>query len=378
MEDFEGKPLTDVVGKDLAAKMLEMKDYSSMNIADMQIGGEGMAGFYDRMLPSFMNKYGKKWGVKVEDVNLPKLDGGNGLTMHSVDVTPEMKESVLIEGQPMFSKEGEKGQRRLVEAGLDEDNLKVAKAMREAGKDALAIKMATGWEYGHDGKWKKEDEDLHFQEGVFEKYQPLVNDMRTFIYKPLPEVMGDSRLFKAYPKLKDILLNVNYEWPAKLHAGYEADMGYLSLNKRLFEGKADVAKRRVEEVIAHEVQHIIQDEEGFARGGNTELLNRKIVEDNMTPEEKEAHNKAIHTQKQSADTLESLREQSESLKEMSFDKSGYRTIQEFMDTKEAKWQPAVKMMNDLKEEYKTTREEFDRATKETVITDWQEKWKRVV
>ena len=66
------------------------------------IGGEGMKGFYDNMLPAFVNKYGKKWGAKVGEVSLPKI-GDNGLKMHSVDVTPQMKEDVL-KGQPMFHK----------------------------------------------------------------------------------------------------------------------------------------------------------------------------------------------------------------------------------------------------------------------------------
>ena len=51
-----------------------------------------------------MNKYGKKWGMKVQDIALPGIgNDGNGLTKHSIDVTPEMKESVM-EGQVMFSK----------------------------------------------------------------------------------------------------------------------------------------------------------------------------------------------------------------------------------------------------------------------------------
>lgn len=33
------------------------------------------------------------------------------------------------------------------------DNLAVAREMEKAGKDAKAIKMATGWERGADGKW---------------------------------------------------------------------------------------------------------------------------------------------------------------------------------------------------------------------------------
>ncbi len=98
-----GRPLSDIVGKDLAVKMMQMKDNDMLDDADITIGGEGMKGFYDKMLPAFMNKYGKKWGVKVEDIKLPLLE--NGLTMHSVPVTDEMKESVM-EGQVMFQKTG--------------------------------------------------------------------------------------------------------------------------------------------------------------------------------------------------------------------------------------------------------------------------------
>ena len=59
-----------------------------------------MKGFYDDILPRFMNKYGKRWGVKVQDIEFPEL-GYSGLVAHSVEVTPEMKASVL-EGQTMF------------------------------------------------------------------------------------------------------------------------------------------------------------------------------------------------------------------------------------------------------------------------------------
>ena len=99
IEEAKGKPLSDLVGKDLAVKMMSLENYDTIDGEDLRIGGEGMKGFYDKMLPSFMNKYGKKWGVKVEDMTFPGLEGG--LTMHSIPVTEEMKESVM-EGQLMF------------------------------------------------------------------------------------------------------------------------------------------------------------------------------------------------------------------------------------------------------------------------------------
>ena len=99
LSQAEGRPLADLVGKDMAVKMMQMEEYDVLEDTDLKVGNEGMKGFYDRMLPAFMNKYGKKWGVKVEDIELRGLE--NGLTMHSVPVTEEMKASVM-EGQVMF------------------------------------------------------------------------------------------------------------------------------------------------------------------------------------------------------------------------------------------------------------------------------------
>ena len=98
--DYKGKQLSELVGKELAVALMQPGD---VNIEGdgLTIGGEGMKGFYDKMLPAFMNKYGKKWGIKVEDIELPNLEK-NGLTMHSIPVTEEMKESVMG-GQVMFS-----------------------------------------------------------------------------------------------------------------------------------------------------------------------------------------------------------------------------------------------------------------------------------
>lgn len=84
---------------ELEVKKEEARRGHSLSETDFRIGGEGMKGFYDKMLPAFMNKYGKKWGIKVEDMYFPGLE--NGLTMHSIPVTEEMKNSVM-EGQVMY------------------------------------------------------------------------------------------------------------------------------------------------------------------------------------------------------------------------------------------------------------------------------------
>lgn len=97
---FQDKNLADVIGKELTAKVLGMAEGSTLSGDGLHVGGEGMKGFYDDILPRFMDKYGKKWGVKTQDITLPNVEEA-GRVMHAVPVTEEMKQSVM-EGQPMF------------------------------------------------------------------------------------------------------------------------------------------------------------------------------------------------------------------------------------------------------------------------------------
>ena len=96
-----GKDLREVVGQSVAEKMMGLEDGDMLEGEDLRIGGEGMKGFYDEILPRFMNKYGKKWGVKTGEV---RLSTPGGEVMHSVDVNEAMRHSVLVEGQPLFQK----------------------------------------------------------------------------------------------------------------------------------------------------------------------------------------------------------------------------------------------------------------------------------
>ena len=131
--------LESYIGKDLANKILsdeavKEEGYSVLRGKDMEIGGGGMTGFYDNMLPKMVNKYVKKWGAKVgqsktntnegipsfgayksQEGFLPdenpswlrkKYDNEiNNTQVHSLDITEKMRESVM-DGQPMFSRQG--------------------------------------------------------------------------------------------------------------------------------------------------------------------------------------------------------------------------------------------------------------------------------
>jgi hypothetical protein len=142
-----------LVGKEFAEKAKSQENnYMEYSGGDLTIGGEGMKGFYDKILPATLNKYVKKWGVKVGTTGIPKIGpyetGGNlqpqreaasdfydnnvsledakqgmysaypntprkiinkilagvyPFPVQSLEITPEMKASVMA-GQPLFSK----------------------------------------------------------------------------------------------------------------------------------------------------------------------------------------------------------------------------------------------------------------------------------
>ena len=64
------------------------------------LGGEGMKKYYDEIYPAFLNKFGKKYGVKVED-NI--IDIGKPEKIYTLPITPQMREDVL-KGQPLTDK----------------------------------------------------------------------------------------------------------------------------------------------------------------------------------------------------------------------------------------------------------------------------------
>lgn len=65
--DIPESKLADYVGKELAEKISKQGDEAeTYKGQDLQIGGEGMRAFYDKMLVNKMNDLGKKYGAKVE------------------------------------------------------------------------------------------------------------------------------------------------------------------------------------------------------------------------------------------------------------------------------------------------------------------------
>jgi hypothetical protein len=119
---FTADQLPDVVGKEVAEKIVagEGRKYrgrgsTTLEGLDLKVGGEGMKGFYDRILPSYAKKWGKKFGAEVGTIEigsaLTKEDViERGLTaadktaaeVWSMPITDAMRESVQAEGVPLF------------------------------------------------------------------------------------------------------------------------------------------------------------------------------------------------------------------------------------------------------------------------------------
>lgn len=148
MENIVGKEMTQKIVNNTAAES-ENRATHIFNGVDLQVGGEGMKGFYDEMLPSYLNKYGEKYGAKVGSYKIPdpdmqanyssyiptvddinrigmqhfgvdrsgmtldqivearnifekKISDDLSVNLHSFDITPQMREEITIKGQPLY------------------------------------------------------------------------------------------------------------------------------------------------------------------------------------------------------------------------------------------------------------------------------------
>lgn len=68
LDEYVGKDLADKIRTDISNnKSFEELTYSGL---DLQVGGEGMEGFYDKILPKYLSKFGKKYNAKLEEKDL--------------------------------------------------------------------------------------------------------------------------------------------------------------------------------------------------------------------------------------------------------------------------------------------------------------------
>lgn len=160
---------------------------------------------------------------------------------------------IEFQNAPLFQIIGEQGAKGI--EGLIA-SLSKAKAMSSYNVNPKIIFHATGWEKFPDG-WRFDVIDNF--EIDFSKLQSITPSTDRAV---LSDFMTNDELYKAYPSLKDIKVNVTTSaTPSRTAGSFSGNSIWLS------HGMSDADTKSV---LIHEVQHAIQAIEGFSRGGNIE------------------------------------------------------------------------------------------------------------
>ena len=191
------------------------------------------------------------------------------------NVIPPSKRFNSRKSDIRFSLAGERGAAaadKAEERTARMDNLSVARKMEEEKKDAMAIKIATGWERGADGKWRYEMPDAKIKDTmnvggghIVKRYE----DDMLWNGGKLSEVIDAPELFKAYPQLKDVRIETDAimnDMPS--NGEYNSKTNTITIH-------ADELKY-MNGILNHEIQHVIQDIEGFAKGGSPRLVRGEV------------------------------------------------------------------------------------------------------
>lgn len=216
----------------------------------------------------------KKAGIDVSSYERGNAEDRQKVTMDAINSSDNIR----------FSLAGERGAAaadKAEERTFRMDNLSVAKDMEKNKKKAKAIKAATGWERGADGKWRYEMPDVVLRdpkEWVNKKTMTLsdIVEKPNDLFKEYPE------LFDAYPKLKDVKIQ---KGRAKMGGSYYDNTITLNLGGIREAIKYDldihykIATRLLKRTLVHEVQHYIQHEEGFANGGSEQFVRDAIKDE---------------------------------------------------------------------------------------------------
>lgn len=179
------------------------------------------------------------------------------------------------------------------------NNRNVALQMEYSGKTPKEIRLATGWERGADGKWRYEIPDIKIREDGFRMLrdrEKAIRDQKDdwaysdeginasieegksheaaidsahesdVLTTTLDKLVDAPDLFKAYPQLRKMTVEFG-----KLPKGTG---GYLSLGTMTMRLGLDagVFANSTRSTLIHEIQHAVQEIEGFARGADPKRM----------------------------------------------------------------------------------------------------------
>ena len=196
----------------------------------------------------------------------------------------------------------------------DNEMLKKAKEMYNDSEGSETIRKETGWHLGTDGKWRFEIDDSQMKvftsgDALFRKEHPeytrlqelydkfwdgTITDaeqneltdlnetwggelarLRTRLQRGnarLADIIQHDVLFENYPQLEDVRIKlVDLD---RATGAYAVDGSEIMIDEDLFRNEYQEAKR--DGTLIHEIQHAIQDIEGFTMGANFDMINAAI------------------------------------------------------------------------------------------------------
>ena len=194
--------------------------------------------------------------------------------------------------------------------GANLDSLREAQEMQAAGADMESIRKATGWHEGMDGKWRWEIDDSKMEyhragDALFGRNHPKYAEQQRLEQKMLygemtdteqarlraltetwgrersrlservergnarlEDVLDHEELFRAYPQLRHVRV-VFDETPKGVLGSFSAEGNQITISEELRDTPQDV--------LIHEIQHAIQNAEGFAKGSNRQYWEEKLT-----------------------------------------------------------------------------------------------------
>ena len=100
ISDEDIKKVSDITETNKKIKKLTEFDFVPTK-ETIEGSGKGKAELYDKAIPGFMKKYGKKWNAKVYDDSLDALPNPS-MPVTILEITDEMRKSVQGTPQPLF------------------------------------------------------------------------------------------------------------------------------------------------------------------------------------------------------------------------------------------------------------------------------------
>lgn len=256
IEVTQSQPVEAIVGKELAQRLREApKAEPARNgnaiqkltgLDNVEVGGVGMRAFYDKILPNIANDIGKKYGAKVGETTIetgalhPYISGSRWLignrfrgagrvdgtpefksqeeaqawiagrpeTVHSLPITPEMRNAVMRESQALFQPPSDKAPTLEEFMSTLIADLKGERRVYSA-KDKAALAQsqnlddARAWFEAHDIDLSKDKEAIRAQiVSALEQERSNPNAMHPDDIAPWFGFSSGDELMKALSELK--------------------------------------------------------------------------------------------------------------------------------------------------------------------------------